>query len=172
MSLDLGYEKYRDMSWTAVDDEIWVGHNVPQEALKTIEQLHHSLPWDHEIMPTHAVIWIDHKEARIFHVHPEATDETTVLAPQHHFHRHPKGRGEAREHPDDAHRFFGEVARTLAGVDAILIVGPSSAKLEFFKYLHEHERRLESKVVDIESADHPTDGEIIARAKSYFKAGD
>jgi stalled ribosome rescue protein Dom34 len=111
-------------------------------------------------MPTHAVIWIDHKEARVFHVHPEATDETTVLAPQHHLHRHPKGRGEAREHPDDAHRFFGEVARTLDGVDAILIVGPSSAKLEFFK------------VVGIESADHPTDGEIIARAKSYFKASD
>src|SRR5260221_6779465 len=88
----------------------------------------------------------DHEEARIFHVHPEATDETTVLAPQHHVHRHPKGRGEAREHPDDAHRFFGEVARTIDGVDAILIVGPSSAKLEFFKYVHEHERRLESKV--------------------------
>src|SRR5713101_3337079 len=106
-------------------------------------------------MPTHAVIWIDHKEARIFHVHPEATDETTVLAPQHHVHRHPKGRGEAREHPDDAHRYFGEVAQTLDGVDAILIVGPSSAKLEFFKYVHAHERRLESKVVAIESADHP-----------------
>ena len=86
--------------------------------------------------------------------------------------RHPKGRGEAREQPDDAHRFFGEVARTLDGVDAILIVGPSSAKLEFFKYVHAHKPRLESKVVGIESADHPTDGEIIARAKSYFKAGD
>ena len=45
----------------------------------------------HEIMPTHAVIWIDHKEARIFHVHPEASDETAVLAPQHHLHR-PSGR--------------------------------------------------------------------------------
>jgi hypothetical protein len=45
-------------------------------------------------MPTHAVIWIDHKEARVFHVHPEATEATTVLAPQHHLHRHPKGRGE------------------------------------------------------------------------------
>ena len=123
-------------------------------------------------MPTHAVIWIDHKEARIFHVHPEATDETTVLAPQHHVHRHPKGRGEEREHPDDAQRFFGEVARALSGVDALLIAGPSSAKLEFFRYLHEHERRLESKVVGIETADHPTDGEIIARAKSYFKASD
>jgi stalled ribosome rescue protein Dom34 len=123
-------------------------------------------------MPTHAVIWIDHKEARVFHVHPDATDETTVLAPQHHIHRHPKGRGEAREHPDDTHRFFSEVARALDAVDALLIVGPSSAKLEFFRYLNEHERGLASKVVGVESADHPTDGEIIARAKSCFKASD
>ena len=86
-------------------------------------------------MPTHAVIWIDHKEARIFHVHLQTADETTVLTPQHQIHRHPKGRGEAREHPDDARRFFAEVGRTLDGVDALLIVGPSSAKLEFFRYL-------------------------------------
>jgi len=123
-------------------------------------------------MPTHAVIWIDHKEARIFHVHPDAADATTVLAPQHHFHRHAKGRGEETEHPDDAHQFFAEVARALSDDDAILITGPSSAKLEFFKYVHERERRLESKVVGIESADHPTDGEIVARARSYFKASD
>jgi stalled ribosome rescue protein Dom34 len=123
-------------------------------------------------MPTHAVTWIDHTEARIFHVHPEATDETTILSPQHHVHRHPKGRGEARSHPDDAHRFFDAVARKLDGVDAILIVGPSSAKLEFIRYLHAHERALESRVVGVESADHPTDGEIVARAKSYFRASD
>jgi len=121
---------------------------------------------------THAVIWIDHKEARIFHVHPEGADETTILSPQHHIHRHPKGRGEATEHPDDAHRFFDNVARELDGVDAILIVGPSSAKLEFFKFVHEHHGGLESKVVGIETADHPTGGEIVARARSYFKASD
>jgi stalled ribosome rescue protein Dom34 len=123
-------------------------------------------------MPTHAVIWIDHNEARVFHVHPEAADETTVLAPQHHIHRHPKGRGEAREHPDDEHRFFREVARDLDGADAILIVGPSSAKLEFFRYLHTHEHDLEPKVVGIETADHPTDGQIVTRARSYFKGSD
>src|SRR4249920_195445 len=55
---------------------------------------------------THAVVWIDHEEARIFHVHPEAADESTILSPQHHLHRHPKGRGEPREHPDDAKHFF------------------------------------------------------------------
>jgi len=123
-------------------------------------------------MPTHAVIWIDHKEARVFHVHPDAAGETTVLAPQHHLHRHPKGHGEAREHPDDAQRFFADIARTVDGVDAILIVGPSSAKLEFFKYVQRHDHPLESKVVGIESADHPTDGQIVARARDYFTASD
>jgi stalled ribosome rescue protein Dom34 len=123
-------------------------------------------------MATHAVIWIDHKEARIFHVHPAAADETTVLSPQHHVHRHPKGQGEAKEHPDDAHRFFREVARGVDGVDAILILGPSSAKLEFFRYVHKHEHALEPKVVGIETADHPTDGEFVARARAYFKGSD
>jgi hypothetical protein len=33
---------------------------------------------------------------------------------------------------DRLHRYFSEVARALDGVDALLIVGPSSAKLEFF----------------------------------------
>ncbi|MEO7271795.1 MAG: translational machinery protein [Vicinamibacterales bacterium] len=123
-------------------------------------------------MPTHAVIWIDHQEARVFHLHPDTVDATTVLAPRHHVHRHPKGRGEPRPHPDDDARFFREVAHTLAGVDALLIVGPLSAKLEFFRYLNEHERLLESKVVGVESADHPTDGEIVARAKHCFAASD
>ena len=32
---------------------------------------------------THVVVWIDHKEARIFRVHPEAADESRILSPQH-----------------------------------------------------------------------------------------
>jgi stalled ribosome rescue protein Dom34 len=123
-------------------------------------------------MATHAVIWIDHKEARVFHVHPTSTDETTILAPQHHIHRHSKGRGEAREHPDDLIRFFAAVARTLQDADAVLIVGPSSAKLELLRHFHQHDRPLESRVVGIESADHPTDGQIVARAREYFAASD
>jgi stalled ribosome rescue protein Dom34 len=119
-------------------------------------------------MPTHAVTWIDHKEARIFHLNPDATDETTVLAPQHHVYKHPRGQGQTTSRSEDARRFFKEVARSLEGADALLLVGPSSAKLEFFRYLHEHDRHLESKVVGVESADQPTDGEIIARAKSCF----
>ncbi len=121
---------------------------------------------------THAVVWIDHTEARIFHVHPEAADESRVLSPQHHVHRHPKGRGEPREHPDDARHFFDDVARGLDGVDSVLIVGPASAKHEFVKFVHENHRPLVSKIVGVETADHPTGGEIVAHARSYFKASD
>ncbi len=121
-------------------------------------------------MPTHAVTWIDHKEARIFHLHPDSTEETTVLAPQHHLHKHPLGPGNGKGNAEDARRFFKEVARSLEGADALLIVGPASAKLEFFRYLHEHDRRLEGRVIGVESADHPTDGEIVARARAAFAA--
>ncbi len=131
-------------------------------------------------MATHAVVWIDHEEARVFHVRretvghvqPEAIDETTILSPQHRFHRHPKGRGEAKEHPDDAKEFFLEVARSLDGTDAVLIVGPSSAKLEFFRYLQDHDKTLQARVVGIETADHPTDREIVAHARRYFIGSD
>jgi stalled ribosome rescue protein Dom34 len=121
---------------------------------------------------THAVVWIDHTEARIFHVHPDAADESGILSPQHHVHRHPKGRGEPREHPEDARHFFDEVARGLDGIDSVLIVGPASAKHEFFKFAQEKHRPLVSKIVGVETADHPTGGEIVAHARHYFKASD
>jgi stalled ribosome rescue protein Dom34 len=121
---------------------------------------------------THAVVWIDHTEARIFHVHPEAADESTILSPQHHIHRHPKGHGEPREHPDDTKHFFDHVARELDGVDAILIVGPSSAKHELSAFVRENHRQIASKIVGVEAADHPTGAEIVAHARSYFKASD
>jgi len=131
-------------------------------------------------MRTHAVVWIDHQEARVFHVQPETPghvqpepiDETTILSPRHLIHRHPKGHGEAKEHPSDAVKFFHEIARSLDGTDAVLIVGPSSAKLDFLKHLQDHDQNLHAKVVGTETVDHPTDREIVAYARKYFKGSD
>jgi len=81
-------------------------------------------------------------------------------------------RAKPREHPDDARHFFDDVARGLDGVDSVLIVGPASTKHEFVKYVHEHHRHLVSKIGGVETADHPTGGEIVAHARSYFKASD
>ncbi len=123
-------------------------------------------------MPKHVAIWIDHKEARVLQVAAHEVEEVTI-EPAHHLHnKHPRGPEGAKEHPEDAKRFFHEVARALEGADEILVVGPSTAKLELLKYVHKHEHALEPKIVGIETVDHPTDGQLVAYARTYFKRRD
>ena len=57
-------------------------------------------------------------------------------------------------------------------IDSVLIVGPASAKHEFFKFVQKKDRPLVSKIVGVETADHPTGGEIVAHARRYFEASD
>jgi len=114
-------------------------------------------------------IWMDHNEARIFHVAGSGFDEATVAAPNHHVHRHPKDQEtRTHNHPDDEHRFFHEVAGKLAGADQILLVGPSVTKLHFIRYLHKHDAALEARIVGVETADHPTDRQLVAHVRAYF----
>ena len=122
-------------------------------------------------MPKHVAVWIDHHEARIFHLDPEQIEETTVKAAHHLHHKHPKGEG-THEHPEDTKRFFHEVASKLEGTEEILVVGPSSAKLEFIRYVHKHDHAVEPRIVGVETVDHPTDGQLVAHAKAYFKRTD
>lgn len=84
-------------------------------------------------------------------------------------HRHPKGAAESREHPDDLRRFFDEVARALADAEEILVVGPSTAKLEFVRQLHKHDRALDQKIVGLETVDHPIDAQLVAYVKKYSR---
>jgi stalled ribosome rescue protein Dom34 len=118
----------------------------------------------------HVVVWIDHKEARVFHVEPKSFDEATLVAPHRHVHRHPKGPTEERHHPDDQHHFFRDVAKSLEEAEQILILGPSTAKLQLLTYLHANDKALVTKIVGVETVDHPTDKQIVAYARKYFDA--
>jgi stalled ribosome rescue protein Dom34 len=117
-------------------------------------------------------VWIDQQEARVFHVAPEGFDESTIRAPHKHIHRHPRGPEGYKAHPDDAHHFFHEVARALDEAGEVLILGPSTAKLQFIRYLHKHDPGLEPKIVGVETVDHPTDPQIVAYARRYFEVAD
>jgi len=120
-------------------------------------------------MSSSTLVWIDHQEARIFDVAAEKPAATVVSAPKHQFHRHPKGPSSEHNHPSDAAHFFGDVTRALEGTRQILLVGPSSAKLQFLRFLGNHHPAVEARVVGIETVDHPTDGQLLAHAKSYFE---
>jgi stalled ribosome rescue protein Dom34 len=126
------------------------------------------LALDCSVMSKQVAVWIDHKEAHIFRINPGKVDEEIVSAPQHLHHRHPKGRDGGTEHPDDAKRFFHEITRSLEGSEEVLVVGPSTAKLELLRYIEKHEHPQGPKIVGIETVDHPTNKQLVAYAKTYF----
>jgi stalled ribosome rescue protein Dom34 len=124
-------------------------------------------------MASHVAIWIDHKEARLFGVHAEGSEMTLVKAPLHSIHhKHPHTAAGDKAHPDDARHFFQEIARALEGAEEILVVGPSTAKLELLRHLHVHAPNIERRVVGLETVDHPTDKQLVAYARGYFERVD
>jgi stalled ribosome rescue protein Dom34 len=117
----------------------------------------------------HAAVWMDHHEARIFHLSLDGSDESTVVAPKQHVHRHPKGATAEHNHPDDMRHFFRDVAKALEGAQEILVGGPSTAKVQFLAYVREHVPALEPKIAKVEAVDHPTDAQLVAHARHHFK---
>jgi stalled ribosome rescue protein Dom34 len=121
----------------------------------------------------HAAVWLDHEQAKIFHVHPE-TAETADLHIAHHLHHPNKTGGHAELHRDVAelHPFFDDIAKHLADAEEILVLGPADTKLAFVTFAKERYRDLAPKIVGVEASDHPTDGQIVAHVRKFFLAAD
>ncbi len=120
----------------------------------------------------HALVWIDHVEAHVMHISPDDVEKSVIQPNSPHHKLHSKvgtlGDGRAPEDQDYYHR----VAQALAGASEILIVGPAQAKLQLIKHIHAHDAALVSKVVGVETVDHPSDGQLVAYARKYFHAKD
>jgi stalled ribosome rescue protein Dom34 len=122
----------------------------------------------------HAAVWLDHSEARVFHIDKVGFDETVIVAEKPHRHIHRKsgpGAVSGRRAAGDP-AFYEEVAKALTENEEILVLGPSTAKLELIKYVHKHHAPMASKVVGVETVDHPTDRQIVAYARHYFDVVD
>jgi hypothetical protein len=120
----------------------------------------------------HSVVWIDHHEARVFHFSP--TDvERLVLHPEHptrHIHHKANSIGSGNAAED--HNFFAAVVASIADAGAVLITGPANAKGELVKHIDKHNHTLMKIIAGVETVDHPSDGELVALARHYFKAED
>lgn len=120
----------------------------------------------------HAVAWIDHSQALVMHISPDDVEKSIVHPGRPHQQLHARaghlGSGRAPEDTDYYHR----VAEALTGAEEILIVGPAQAKLQLMKHLLAHHTALVDKVIGLETVDHPSDGQLVAYARKYFKAKD
>jgi stalled ribosome rescue protein Dom34 len=121
---------------------------------------------------THACVWIDHREAKIFGLSRGKTEEVTLHdheAPRHIHHRSDTiGSGKAK--PD--HAFFDEVAAALGTFKGVLIAGPGSARTEFSGYLAQSYPIIAKRVWAIEPMDHPTEKQIAAEARKFFRSAE
>jgi stalled ribosome rescue protein Dom34 len=120
----------------------------------------------------HAMIWKDHREARVFHISP--TDvETLVLRPDNptrHIHHKANsiGSGYATPSPDYLH----EVAASVEDAGAVLVTGPANAKTELVEYIHLHDPKLGNAIAGVETVDHPSDAQLVAYTGKYLMATD
>jgi stalled ribosome rescue protein Dom34 len=120
----------------------------------------------------HAVVWIDHHEARIldFNADDANADKVTVKHKATRKQSARTGKASWRESEDGA--FFDEVAARLDGIGEILIAGPANAKLGFLKRLQAKHAAIADHVVGIETVDHPSDGQLLDFARAYFRKAD
>ncbi len=120
----------------------------------------------------HAVVWIDHREARVFHFNALEAEKTLVRShhPDQHLH-HKANAGDSGHAPVD-NEFLQRVVVALAEAGAILITGPSSGETELDAYIKRHHPTLQGHISGIETLDHPSDGELLAHARKFFKADD
>jgi stalled ribosome rescue protein Dom34 len=120
----------------------------------------------------HAAVWLDHEEARVFLFHHDDVDMVKVHPdkPHHHLHNKANPKGGHREATDP--NYFEDIRKHLEEAAEFVVLGPATAKLEFVKWVHKHAHDLEPRLVGVETVDHPTDGQIVAYAKKYFRAAD
>ena len=119
----------------------------------------------------HAVVWLDHHEAKVFHITETEADRITVRGREPDRHVNTRG-GKSREHAHAGEAFLHEVVEALSGAQEWLITGPGEAKNELMRHIERHDPQFRDRVVGVESADHPSDGQVCAHARRVFAKTD
>lgn len=111
----------------------------------------------------HAVVWMDHSEAHVVMFDREHVQAQRIKSRSHHKHH---GKAE-----DDA-VFFSAIAAALAGSHEVLLTGPGLARNQFRDWSEKHQPAVAKVIVDSVPTDHPTDPQLVALARQYFKKFD
>jgi hypothetical protein len=120
----------------------------------------------------HAIVWIDHQQARVFQFNMEEADRQ-VIRPRHpERHIHHKANSIGSGHVAEDQDFFHQVTLAIRHAGALLITGPGAAKHELVKHIESHDPKLMEHVTAVETLDHPSDGALVAYARKYFRTAD
>lgn len=111
----------------------------------------------------HAAVWLDHNEAHVALFDKAHVEMQRIRSRSHHKHQ---GKGH------DVRALFSDVAQALLGCKEVLLTGPGSARQEFRDWCTQHQAATAQVIVDSVASDHPSDAQLVALAKQYFKKFD
>lgn len=109
----------------------------------------------------HAVLWLDHHEAKVLQFDADHVQAERVKSHSH----HTKQRGSAVR---TEHEFYADVCDALAGIAEVLVTGSRTAQADFKHYVEKHRAALAPQIVGYETVDHPSDKQLVAMARQYF----
>jgi hypothetical protein len=120
----------------------------------------------------HAVVWIDHHEARVIFFNADDADEKIVHPAHPPRHLHHTSGSPAGTHERGEATYYRGVADALGEAKAFLVTGPSTAKTEFVTWLRNHAPQMNERLCGIETLPQMTDGQLVAEARRFFKGAD
>jgi len=111
----------------------------------------------------HAIVWIDHSEAHVVFFDKTHAESHRIPSRSHHEHQ-----GKSL----DMNALFSEVAKALAACQEILLTGPGLVRNQLRDWCQQHAPALAAQIVESVPSDHPSDAQLVALAKTYFKKFD
>jgi len=120
----------------------------------------------------HAVVWIDHAEARIFAFGTGGIEKHRVVAENQPGHIHHKAGSVGSGHAHEDKKYFDAVAAAVKPNHEILVVGHGPARTAFAHYARDHAPDLAKRILGVEAMDQPTEPEVIAFARKFFESKD
>lgn len=120
----------------------------------------------------HAVVWLDHAQARIIHFNSMEAETKTVHPDHGPRHLHVKAGSASGTHIRTDPAFYRDVAKACEGATVILLTGPSTAKTEFVAYLKEHAPGVFSRIAGVDTLAEVTDPQLLAEGRKFFATAD
>ena len=116
----------------------------------------------------HAVVWIDHREARV--VHYNDTEESECVVQSHNsvqrLHQHSPRH--ATETAGADQEFFKRIVATLHQTGGTLITGPCESKHDLKRYIDRHRPDLDALISADATAIHPGEAALLVAAREFF----
>jgi hypothetical protein len=121
---------------------------------------------------SHAIVWIDHAQGRVLLFDRDDVSTRVVHPESGTPHLHHKAKSIDSGHVAEDQHYLHAVGQVLKDASAVLIAGPANEKLELMKHLTRHDKELASRIVGVETSDHPTDGQLLDHGRRYFAMAD